>query len=267
MQQPTEQTIQTMKAVILAGGVGTRLSEETIVRPKPMVEIGGRPILWHILKIYSQHGINDFIICCGYKGYIIKEYFANYFLHTSDVTFDMHENKMTVHESVAEPWRVTLVDTGDATGTGGRLKRIAKYLNGDEAFCMTYGDGVADVDITASIAFHKSHNKLVTLTSVQPLARFGALGLKDTQIYSFQEKPSDEGGWINGGFFVLDRRAIDAVTDDSQMFEREPIETLVERGEVQAFFHKGFWQAMDTLRDKQHLEELWSTGKAPWKKW
>jgi glucose-1-phosphate cytidylyltransferase len=256
-----------MKAVILAGGLGTRLSEETIVRPKPMVEIGGRPILWHILKIYSQHGINDFIICCGYKGYIIKEYFANYFLHTSDVTFDMHNNKMTVHESVAEPWKVTLVDTGDSTGTGGRLKRIAKYLNGDEAFCMTYGDGVADVDITASIAFHKNHKKLVTLTSVQPLARFGALGLKDTQIYSFQEKPSDEGGWINGGFFVLDPKAIDAVSDDSQMFEREPIETLVAQGEVQAFFHKGFWQAMDTLRDKQHLEELWSIGKAPWKTW
>jgi glucose-1-phosphate cytidylyltransferase len=256
-----------MKAVILAGGLGTRLSEETVVRPKPMVEIGGRPILWHILKIYSQHGINDFIICCGYKGYIIKEYFANYFLHTSDVTFDMHSNKMTVHESVAEPWRVTLVDTGDSTGTGGRLKRIAKYLNGDEAFCMTYGDGVADVDITASIAFHKRHKKLVTLTSVQPLARFGALGLKDTQIYSFQEKPSDEGGWINGGFFILDPKAIDAVTDDSQMFEREPIETLVSQGEVQAFFHKGFWQAMDTLRDKQHLEELWSIGKAPWKTW
>jgi glucose-1-phosphate cytidylyltransferase len=267
MQQPTEQTIQTMKAVILAGGVGTRLSEETIVRPKPMVEIGGRPILWHILKIYSQHGINDFIICCGYKGYIIKEYFANYFLHTSDVTFDMHTNKMTVHESVAEPWRVTLVDTGDSTGTGGRLKKIEKYLDPNEPFCMTYGDGVANVDITASIAFHKAHGQLVTLTSVQPVARFGALGFKDTKIYSFQEKPSDEGGWINGGFFVLDPKAIDAVTDDSQMFEREPIETLVQRGEVQAFFHKGFWQAMDTLRDKQHLEELWSIGKAPWKTW
>jgi glucose-1-phosphate cytidylyltransferase len=263
----TGETIQIMKAVILAGGLGTRLSEETVVRPKPMVEIGGRPILWHILKIYSQHGINDFIICCGYKGYIIKEFFANYFLHTSDVTFDMHNNKMTVHESVAEPWRVTLVDTGDSTGTGGRLKRVAKYLDGDEPFCMTYGDGVADVDITASIAFHKAHGKRVTLTSVQPLARFGALGLKDTQIYSFQEKPSDEGGWINGGFFVLDPRSIDAITDDSQMFEREPIEALVSKGEVQAFFHRGFWQAMDTLRDKLHLEELWNEGKAPWKTW
>jgi glucose-1-phosphate cytidylyltransferase len=263
----TGETIQTMKAVILAGGLGTRLSEETVVRPKPMVEIGGRPILWHILKIYSQHGINDFIICCGYKGYIIKEFFANYFLHTSDVTFDMHNNKMTVHESVAEPWRVTLVDTGDSTGTGGRLKRVAKYLDDNEPFCMTYGDGVADVDITGSIAFHKAHGKLVTLTSVQPLARFGALGLKDTQIYSFQEKPSDEGGWINGGFFVLDPKSIDAITDESQMFEREPIEALVSRGEVQAFFHRGFWQAMDTLRDKLHLEELWSEGKAPWKTW
>jgi glucose-1-phosphate cytidylyltransferase len=256
-----------MKAVILAGGLGTRISEETSLRPKPMVEIGGRPILWHILKIYSQHGINDFIICCGYKGYIIKEFFANYFLHTSDVTFDMTANKMTVHNSVAEPWHVTLVDTGESTGTGGRLRRIAKYLDGDDTFCMTYGDGVADVDITASIAFHKSHGKLATLTSVQPLARFGALGLKDTQIYSFQEKPSDEGGWINGGFFVLSPKVLADVTDDSQMFEREPIEALVTRGEVQAFFHKGFWQAMDTLRDKMHLEELWNTGKAPWKTW
>jgi glucose-1-phosphate cytidylyltransferase len=256
-----------MKAVILAGGLGTRISEETALRPKPMVEIGGRPILWHILKIYSQHNINDFIICCGYKGYIIKEFFANYFLHTSDVTFDMKQNKMTVHNSEAEPWRVTLVDTGESTGTGGRLRRIAKHLEGEEAFCMTYGDGVANVDITASIAFHKAHGKLATLTSVQPVARFGALGLKDTQIYSFQEKPSDEGGWINGGFFVLSPKVIDAVTDDSQMFEREPIESLVARKEVHAFFHHGFWQAMDTLRDKQHLEDLWSKGKAPWKTW
>ena len=256
-----------MKAVILAGGLGTRISEETSLRPKPMVEIGGRPILWHILKIYAQHGINDFIICLGYKGYIIKEYFANYFLHTSDVTFDMHDNHMTVHQSVAEPWRVTLVDTGDATGTGGRLHRIARYLDPGEPFCMTYGDGVADVDITASIAFHRDHGKLVTLTSVQPLARFGALGLKDTQIYSFQEKPPSEGGWINGGFFVLSPAAIEAVTNDAQMFEREPIESLVVQGQVHAFMHHGFWQAMDTLRDKQHLEELWATGKAPWKTW
>ena len=256
-----------MKAVILAGGLGTRISEETSLRPKPMVEIGGRPILWHILKLYSQHGINDFIICCGYKGYVIKEYFANYFLHMSDVTFDMTHNKMEVLDSVAEPWRVTLVDTGEATGTGGRLRRVAKYLTPGEPFCMTYGDGVADVDITKSIEFHKQHGKLVTLTSVQPVARFGALGLKDTQIYSFQEKPSDEGGWINGGFFVLEPEAISAVTDDLQMFEREPIETLVAKAQVHAFFHHGFWQAMDTLRDKQHLEDLWSSGKAPWKSW
>ena len=256
-----------MKAVILAGGLGTRISEETSLRPKPMVEIGGRPILWHILKMYSRHGINDFIICCGYKGYVIKEYFANYFLHMSDVTFDMTTNKMVVHQSVAEPWTVTLVDTGDTSGTGGRLRRVAKYLEGEEAFCMTYGDGVADVDITASIAFHKQHGKLATLTSVQPLARFGALGLKDSQVYAFQEKPKDEGGWINGGFFVLDPKVLSEIHDDSWMFEREPIESLVNKGEVQAFFHHGFWQAMDTLRDKQHLEELWQSGKAPWKTW
>lgn len=256
-----------MKAVILAGGLGTRIAEETSTRPKPMVEIGGRPILWHILKLYAQHGINDFVICCGYKGYMIKEYFANYFLHTSDVTFDMRDNSMKVHNSVAEPWRVTLVDTGDATGTGGRLRRIAQYLTPGEPFCMTYGDGVADVDLTALIAFHKAHGEAVTLTSVQPRARFGALGLKDTKIYSFQEKPNDEGGWINGGFFVLEPRALDAITDDAQMFEREPIETLVAAGEVHAYPHHGFWQAMDTLRDKQQLEELWQGGKAPWKTW
>ncbi|SNS77474.1 glucose-1-phosphate cytidylyltransferase [Granulicella rosea] len=256
-----------MKAVILAGGYGTRIAEETSLRPKPMVEIGGRPILWHILKIYSQHGITDFVICCGYKGYVIKEFFANYFLHTADVTFDMVENRMTVHNSVAEPWRVTLVDTGEATGTGGRLRRVAHHLNPGEPFCMTYGDGVADVDITATIAFHKAHGKAATLTSVQPAARFGALGLNDTQIYSFREKPSDEGGWVNGGFFVLSPSAIDAVTDDAQMFEQQPIETLVAQGEVHAFFHRGFWQPMDTLRDKQQLEALWSSGKAPWKVW
>ena len=256
-----------MKAVILAGGLGTRLAEETSTRPKPMVEVGGRPILWHILKLYGQHGITDFIICCGYKGYMIKEYFANYFLHTSDVTFDMRDNSMTVHNSVAEPWRVTLVDTGDSTGTGGRLRRIAPFLNPGEPFCMTYGDGVADVDLTRLVEFHKSHGKAVTLTSVQPRARFGALGLKSTQIYSFQEKPSDEGGWINGGFFVLEPSALEAITDDHQMFEREPIEALVTRGEVHAFFHHGFWQAMDTLRDKQQLEDLWVSGAAPWKTW
>ena len=256
-----------MKAVILDGGLGTRISEETSVRPKPMVEIGGRPILWHILKIYSHFGINDFIICCGYKGYVIKEFFANYFLHTSDVTFDMKENKMIVHNSDAEPWRVTLVDTGDSTGTGGRLRRVAKYLDPNEDFCMTYGDGVADVDIPASIKFHKDHGKLVTLTSVQPVARFGALGLNDTQIYAFQEKPKDEGGWINGGFFVLSPKVIAEVKDDRWMFEREVIEPLVARGEVQAYLHHGFWQAMDTLRDKIQLEELWASGKAPWKTW
>jgi len=256
-----------MKAVILAGGLGTRLSEETSVRPKPMVEIGGLPILWHILKLYSQQGIHDFVICLGYKGYIIKEYFANYFLHTSDVTFDIAHNKMTVHNSVTEPWSVTLVDTGDDSGTGGRLRRVAKYLEGEEAFCMTYGDGLSDVDIQATIAFHKAHGKLVTLTSVQPVARFGALGLKNNQVYAFREKPKDEGGWINGGFFVLSPKVIAEVKDDRWMFEREPIEALVARGEVQAYFHHGFWQAMDTLRDKQQLEELWASGKAPWKSW
>lgn len=259
--------LEDMKAVILAGGLGTRLAEETSVRPKPMVEIGGRPILWHILKVYSQHGINDFIICCGYKGYVIKEFFANYFLHTSDVTFDMKRNKMNVHNSVAEPWSVTLVDTGDQTGTAGRLRRVAPYLEGESAFCMTYGDGLSDVDISASIEFHKQHGKMLTLTSVQPTARFGALGLEGTQVHSFQEKPDDEGGWINGGFFVISSPALNVITDDKQMFEREPIEKLVEAGEVQAFFHHGFWQAMDTLRDKQHLEDLWNRGEAPWRTW
>jgi glucose-1-phosphate cytidylyltransferase len=256
-----------MKAVILAGGLGTRLSEETVVRPKPMVEIGGRPILWHILKIYSQHGINDFIICCGYKGYLIKEYFANYFLHMSDVTFDMKENRTEVHQSVAEPWRVTLVDTGDNAGTGGRLKKIAKYLEGEDIFCMTYGDGVSDLDISASIAFHKSHGKLVTVTAVQPAARFGGLGLDGTAISAFQEKPDGEGGWINGGFFVLSPEVVKEISNESIMFEREPMERLTAKKQVQAFLHRGFWQPMDTLRDKQRLEELWASGKAPWKTW
>jgi glucose-1-phosphate cytidylyltransferase len=256
-----------MKAVILAGGLGTRLSEETGLRPKPMVEIGGRPILWHILKAYSQHGISDFIICCGYKGYLIKEYFANYFLHMSDVTFDMHENRMQVHQSVAEPWRVTLVDTGDNAGTGGRLKKVAPYLQGEDAFCMTYGDGVSDLDITATIAFHKSHGKLVTLTAVQPAARFGGLGVDGTTVSSFEEKPKGEGGWINGGFFVLSPKVIGEIAGESSMFEREAMESLTAKKQVQAFFHSGFWQPMDTMRDKQRLEELWASGKAPWKTW
>ncbi len=256
-----------MKAVILAGGLGTRLSEETTVRPKPMVEIGGLPILWHILKIYSQHGINEFVICCGYKGYIIKEYFANYFLHTSDVTFDMKENRMDVHQSIAEPWRVTLVDTGDNTGTAGRLRRIAKYVSDEEAFCMTYGDGVSDIDISASIAFHRSHGKKATLTAVQPTARFGGLSLLGTEVSAFQEKPKGEGGWINGGFFVLSPKVFDEIRNDSWMFEREPLESLSRQREVQAFYHQGFWHAMDTVRDKQRLEELWATGEAPWKTW
>ncbi|HYK37952.1 glucose-1-phosphate cytidylyltransferase [Alloacidobacterium sp.] len=256
-----------MKAVILAGGLGTRLSEETGVRPKPMVEIGGRPILWHILKIYSQHGINDFIICCGYKGYMIKEYFANYFLHMSDVTFDMQENRMEVHQSVAEPWRVTLIDTGDNTGTGGRLAKVGRYLAGEDVFCMTYGDGLSDLDIGATIDFHRSHGKSVTLTAVQPPARFGGLGLDGSMVSAFQEKPKGEGGWINGGFFALSPAVLDEIHDNSSMFENEPMQRLTAKNQVQAFFHRGFWQPMDTVRDKQRLEELWAGGSAPWKKW
>jgi glucose-1-phosphate cytidylyltransferase len=255
-----------MKAVILAGGLGTRLSEETGTRPKPMVEIGGRPILWHILKIYSHHGINDFIICCGYKGYLIKEYYANYFLHMSDVSFDMAENRMQVHQSVAEPWRVTLVDTGDNAGTGGRLKQVGQYL-GEEAFCMTYGDGLSDVDVSQSIAFHKSHGKSVTVTAVQPAARFGGLNIDGTVISSFQEKPIGEGGWVNGGFFVLSPVVLNEIESEDLMFEREPMQNLTLKGQVQAFFHSGFWQPMDTLRDKQRLEDLWASGRAPWKTW
>jgi glucose-1-phosphate cytidylyltransferase len=256
-----------MKAVILAGGLGTRLSEETTLRPKPMVEIGGRPILWHILKIYSQHGINDFVICCGYKGYLIKEFFANYFLHTSDVTFDMQENRMEVHQSVAEPWRVTLVDTGDNAGTGGRLRKIAPYLEGEEAFCMTYGDGVSNVNISAEVAFHKEHGKLVTLTAVLPAARFGGLVLDGTMVSSFEEKPKGEGGWINGGFFVLSPAVLNEISDEATMFEKEPMQQLTAKGQVEAFLHSGFWQAMDTIREKQRLEELWASGRAPWKTW
>jgi glucose-1-phosphate cytidylyltransferase len=256
-----------MKAVILAGGLGTRLSEETVSRPKPMVEIGGKPILWHIMKIYSAFGVNDFIICCGYKGYVIKEYFANYFLHMSDVTFDMAANKMEVHHQHAEPWRVTLVDTGEETMTGGRLKRVAPYLEGEDSFCFTYGDGVGDVNIRELIEFHRSHNKLATLTATQPPGRFGALAFTGHQIDSFQEKPHGDGAWINGGFFVLSPRVIDRIGGDSTFWEREPMESLAKDGQMSAYFHHGYWQPMDTLRDKMHLEELWSMGKAPWKVW
>lgn len=257
-----------MKAVILAGGLGTRISEETSIRPKPMVEVGGRPILWHILKMYSQHGIFDFVICLGYKGYVIKEYFANYFLHTADVTFDMTNNRMEVHGNTTEPWRVTLVETGEQTGTGGRLKRIAPYIADEEAFCMTYGDGVSNVDISATVKLHKEHGKLATLTAVQPVARFGMLGIEGTEIHTFQEKPSTDLGWLNGGFFVLSPKALEAIPDDpSIMFEREPLETLVSQHNIHAYKHSGFWQPMDTLRDKQQLEELWTSGKAPWKTW
>lgn len=256
-----------MKAVILAGGLGTRISEETHLKPKPMVHIGGRPILWHIMKIYSGHGVNDFIICCGYKGYVIKEYFANYFLHMSDVTFDMASNQMEVHHKKAEPWRVTLVDTGEETLTGGRLKRVASYVQGENAFCFTYGDGVADVDVTAQIKFHHRHGKLATVTAVQPPGRYGALLREGDAVYGFQEKPPGDGASISGGFFVLHPKVIDFIDDDSSSWEGKPLETLAAKGELQAFEHDGFWQPMDTLRDKTHLEQLWSSGKAPWKSW
>ena len=254
-----------MKAVILAGGLGTRLSEETALRPKPMVEIGGRPILWHILKIYSSHGINDFVICAGYKGYVIKEYFANYFLHMSDVTFDMSKNTMEVHHKKAESWRVTIVDTGDETMTGGRIKRVASYLDGP--FCCTYGDGVGDINITELIDFHQKSGRLATLTGVQPPGRFGAINLQDDEVLSFQEKPRGDGSWINGGFFVLDPKVIDLINDDSTIWEREPLETLAARSQLGIFRHHGFWRPMDTLRDKIELENLWDTRKAPWKTW
>jgi glucose-1-phosphate cytidylyltransferase len=256
-----------MKAVILAGGLGTRISEETHLKPKPMIEIGGKPILWHILKIYSAHGVNDFIICCGYKGYLIKEYFANYFLHMSDVTFDMRKNEMQVHQQKAEPWRVTLVDTGEDTMTGGRLKRVASYLQAEEAFCFTYGDGVGDVDITALIAFHRAGGKLATLTATQAPGRFGSLSLEGSRVTSFMEKPRGDGNWINGGFFVLSPKVIDRIDGDATLWEREPMESLANEGQFSAYFHEGFWQPMDTLRDKNLLEELWAGGKAPWKVW
>ena len=256
-----------MKAVILAGGLGTRLSEETSLRPKPMVEIGGRPILWHILKMYSAHGIDDFVICCGYKGYIIKEYFANYFLHMSDVTFDMQNNEMQVHQRKAEPWRVTLVDTGDDTLTGGRLKRVAAHIENEEAFCFTYGDGVADLDITRLLAFHKAHGKLATVTAVQPAGRYGALALDGSAVTGFTEKPKGDGGWVNGGFFVVSPACLDLIEGDGSSWESKPLDRLAADGQLQAFEHAGFWQPMDTLRDKNQLEQLWASGVAPWKMW
>ena len=256
-----------MKAVILAGGLGTRLSEETATRPKPMVEIGGKPILWHIMKMYSFHGIHDFIICCGYKGYVIKEYFANYFLHMSDVTFDMRENQMHVHEKRAEPWKVTLVDTGDDSMTGGRLGRVAEYVKNEDAFCFTYGDGVGDIDISASIEFHKQHGKAATLTATYPPGRFGALDIKNHQVLNFKEKPKGDGAMINGGFFVLKPSVLQYIQGDQTIWEQEPLMKLAESGQLMAFEHQGFWQPMDTLRDKHLLEELWASGKAPWKKW
>lgn len=255
-----------MKAVILAGGLGTRISEETTLKPKPMVEIGGKPILWHIMKTYAFYGINEFIICCGYKGYVIKEYFANYFLHMSDVTFDVLNNKMEVHQNHAERWRVTLVDTGEQTMTGGRLARVREYVGGED-FCFTYGDGVSDVNISELVAFHKKEGRKATLTAVQPPGRFGALNLDGNRITGFQEKPVGDGGWVNGGFFVCSPVVLDYIGGDDTIWEREPLEALAAEGDLAAYFHKGFWQPMDTLRDKNHLEELWTTNKAPWKVW
>lgn len=256
-----------MKAVILAGGLGTRISEETHLKPKPMIEIGGKPILWHIMKIYSAHGVNDFVICCGYKGYLIKEYFANYFLHMSDVTFDMTKNSMEVHQHHVEPWRVTLVDTGENTMTGGRLKRVAEYVKNEEIFCFTYGDGIADVDISATINFHRSHGKLATVTAVQPPGRFGALTINGSSVAGFSEKPRGDGGLINGGFFVLSPACIDRIAEDGTSWELEPLSTLAADNELKAFVHEGFWQPMDTLREKNMLETLWQSGNAPWKVW
>lgn len=255
-----------MKVVLLAGGFGTRISEESHLKPKPMIEIGGKPILWHIMKIYSHFGLNDFVVCCGYKGYVIKEYFANYFLHTTDVTFDMKNNKMEVHQNSCEPWRVTLVDTGENTMTGGRIKRVQDYI-GDEDFCLTYGDGVANVNIKELIQFHKSHGGLATLTATQPPGRFGALSLNGNKIKCFKEKPEGDGNWINGGFFVLNSKVLDLIKDDMTVWEQAPLEHLAQEGQLHAFFHNDFWQPMDTLRDKNHLEDLWQKGKAPWRVW
>jgi glucose-1-phosphate cytidylyltransferase len=256
-----------MKVVILAGGLGTRISEETHLKPKPMIEIGGRPILWHIMKLYSAHGVNDFIICCGYKGYVIKEYFANYFLHMSDVTFDMTNNTMAVHQQNVEPWRVTLVDTGDDTLTGGRLKRVTSYIKDEDAFCFTYGDGVSDVNIGATIRFHLQHGKLATVTAVQPPGRYGALERIGDQVTGFVEKPRGDGGLINGGFFVLSPKCLDLIDGDQSGWEGKPLTQLAKMNQMMAYEHNGFWQPMDTLRDKNLLEELWDSGKAPWKVW
>jgi glucose-1-phosphate cytidylyltransferase len=256
-----------VKVVILAGGLGTRLSEETTVRPKPMVEVGGRPILWHIMKIYSHYGFNDFIICLGYKGYVIKEYFANYFLHMTDVTFHLAENRMEIHRKTAEPWRVTLVDTGDNTMTGGRLKRVIGYIANDDLFALTYGDGVADIDIAQQLAFHKSHGHRATVTAVRPAKRFGAISILGDRVVSFQEKPTDDGGWVNGGFFLLSPSVVDLVRDDQTIWEREPMETLAQKDELRAYVHHGFWHPMDTMRDRTFLEEQWASGAAKWKVW
>ena len=256
-----------MKAVILAGGLGTRISEETHLKPKPMVEIGGRPILWHIMKTYSTHGINDFVICCGYKGYVIKEYFANYQLHMSDVTIDMVKSETLVHQRKAEPWRVTLVDTGDTTMTGGRLKRVQDYIANEESFCFTYGDGVADIDITALVRFHRSHGKLATITAVQPPGRYGSLSREGTAVRAFIEKPLGDGGWINGGFFVLSPRCLQFIDGDESTWEAKPLTRLAAENQLEAYEHRGFWQPMDTLRDKNQLEQLWDSGRAPWKVW
>lgn len=256
-----------MKAVILAGGIGSRISEESILRPKPMIEIGGKPILWHIMKIYAAHDVTEFIICCGYKGYMIKEYFSNYFLHMSDVTFNLAHNEMTIHRKMAEPWKVTLVDTGENTLTGGRLKRVETFLREEESFCFTYGDGLSDVDITAEIAFHKSHGKRATVTAVQPLGRYGALMMDGHDVVGFEEKPRGDGGWINGGFFVLSPDVLDYIEGDETTWEAEPMRRLAHDRDLVAFSHNGFWQPMDTMREKINLEDLWSSGTAPWKIW
>ncbi len=256
-----------MKAVILAGGMGTRISEESSLKPKPMIEIGGKPILWHILKGYAKHGVTDFVICLGYKGYVIKEYFANYCLHLSDVTFDLANNRMEVHQRNAEPWRVTLVDTGEQTMTGGRVRRIAQYVKDDEAFCLTYGDGVGDVDVTAALAFHRAHGRDCTMTVAQPPGRFGAVSLDQEKVVTFQEKPIGDGGWINAGFFLCSPKVIDRIESDPTIWEREPMESLAREDHMRAWYHRGFWQPMDTLRDKLLLEDLWAKGKAPWRTW